>query len=172
MLSRIAAAALALVLASCASTEGSGGGDSDPSGTNADKETTETTEAPKDETVRFGQPFEWEDNLVVKVSAPEKYELTDTGYIENEQADYLKFGIKIVNKTGKVFDPSMFVASLQSGNEEMEQVFDGSIGETPATKLLDGREVKFAVAFGAKDVNDLVMQVTPSFDYDAAIFTN
>ncbi len=68
----------------------------------------------------------------------------------------------------------MFNATLQSSNVEAAQVFDSEQGISgpPATTLLPGRESAFQVVFGVMDPADLVLEVTPGFEYEPAIFTS
>lgn len=174
MLTRVVSVVFALVvLTGCAGTSG-GTDDSPPKGSNSDNSAEPAAEKePKDETPTFGQAYTWEDGITVKISKPASFKPSEYSSFD-EQPDYLKFGVKIVNKSGKTFDVNSFNASLQSGNEEMEQVFDSENGFNgpPATKLLDGRESKFVIGFGAKDVNDLVLQVTPDFEHEAVLYTS
>ncbi|NNG20984.1 hypothetical protein HJ590_15730 [Naumannella sp. ID2617S] len=60
---------------------------------------------------------------------------------------------------------------MQSDNEEGSPVFDfGKLPTPPQTKVLSGREVKFKVAFGVADPNDVVMQVRPGFEHADFVF--
>jgi hypothetical protein len=72
------------------------------------------------------------------------------------------------------YDPATFSASVQSGSTEEDQVYDSAngIGGTPSTILLPGRESVFRMASGGTDPADLVMEVTPGFEYESAIFTS
>lgn len=83
------------------------------------------------------------------------------------------FTVTIVNKTGKVYDPTLFSLTMQSGNEEASQIFDSenNLGGSPNTKILNGREAKFKVAFNVANPKDLVLEVRPGFDYDSVMFT-
>ncbi len=86
----------------------------------------------------------------------------------------VRFEIVIVNKTGKMFDPSMVSISMQSGNSEAEQIYDsaGGLSGSPSTPLLDGREAKFSVGFNVALATDLVMSVHTDFEHEATIFTS
>jgi len=79
--------------------------------------------------------------------------------------------VRIVNGTSENWDPSLFYATLQSGNQEASQVYDsGQLGDSPSTSLLPGREVQFQIAFGVNDPADLVLEVAPDFTYKNVIF--
>ena len=86
---------------------------------------------------------------------------------------FVVFDVRVVNKTGKPWDPSLISATIQSSNQEGSQVYDsGSLGEDPSTELLNGREVKFKIAFGVHEPKDLVLATAPDFAHDSAIFTS
>jgi hypothetical protein len=83
------------------------------------------------------------------------------------------FDVVIVNGSQVNYEPTFFTATLQSANVEEEQVFDSEngIGGSPSTPVLPGRETAFRIAFGATNPNDLVMQVSPSFEHEPVIYT-
>ena len=80
----------------------------------------------------------------------------------------------IVNGTSKNFDQVLFSTSMQSGNVEAKQIFDsaGGLGLPPSTPVLPGRESVFKIGYSVQNPNDLVLQVRPSFDYEAVIYTS
>lgn len=125
-----------------------------------------------DMTVPFGQTMTWEDKLSVTVSKPIAFKPSEWAAGGENAKHHVKFTITIVNKTGKTFDPSLFTASLQSGNTEADEVFDEGLEGAPMTKLLNGREAKFQIGFGVADPKDLVLEVSPSFEHDSALFTS
>lgn len=138
-----------------------------------DSETVATGEAepaPTDDPVKnFGSTFTWEDNLSMTVSAAKAFKPGEY----SEQAgytNYVVFDVTLVNKTGQPWDPSMFYATLQSANEESPSVYDPQLGDKPSTKLLNGREAKFKLAFAVKDPKDLVMEVRPDFDHNSVLY--
>lgn len=187
----LATALVGLLAAGCASTEGSGTTD-EPTGTNAPtaaatesapptmqspspSTTTSTTPpqpaAPANPT--FGETYTWEDGISVTVSPPEPFEPSEYA-IAGEWPAYLAFNVKVVNGTQANFDPSMFSTTLQSGNTEGDEVFDSANGfeGSPSTTLLPGREAVFKIGYGVQDAADLVMEVSPSFEHESAIFTS
>jgi hypothetical protein len=123
---------------------------------------------------RFGETYEYEDGLSLTISAPQPYTPSDSAAVgEPVPTQFVVFEVTIKNGTGGNYDPVSFTATMQSGNTEQQQVFDSAagIGGTPTTPILPGRESVFRIAFGAGDPNDLVMQVSPGFEYDAVIYT-
>lgn len=132
-----------------------------------------TTDAPADRSRKFGDNFKYADGLQVSVAIPVPFTPSESSAITTKSPDYFSFEITIKNGTGRAFDPSAVQSSLQSGDQESGSVFDSAngIGSPPSTSLLPGRSVKFKVAFGVGTPKDLVFQVTPSFNYDPAIFT-
>ena len=123
----------------------------------------------------FGDVLEYDDGLVVTVGAPQDYTPSDTAYVDGPApAAFVAFDVTIVNGTGRDFEPIGFLLTLQSGSTEESQVFDTERGldGTPYTTLLPGREVSFRVGFGASVPDDLVLEVTPGFDYEPVVYTS
>lgn len=122
----------------------------------------------------FGETWAWEDGLELTISAPESYQSSSSAAGGGNHAHQVKFTVTIVNNTGENFDPAMFYATVQSGNREGDQIFDSANGleGSPNTTLLDGRETQFEMAFGVDDPEDIVMEVSLSWDHDSAIYTN
>ncbi|MGY1822748.1 hypothetical protein [Geodermatophilus sp. SYSU D00079] len=124
---------------------------------------------------RFGETYTYENGLAVTVGPPQPYTPSDSAAVgEPAPPAFVVFDVTVVNGTTGNYDPVSFSASLQSGVTEEEQVYDSAngIGGTPSTTLLPGRESVFRLAFGATDPADLVMEVSPSFEYESAIFTS
>lgn len=189
------AGALAVSLTGCATTAPVASSETAPHGTNAptvsdppaptaaeaampnEEETPSESPAPDPEpsevdmNVKFGQTMTWKDRLSVTVSKPTSFTPSEWASGGEKAKHHVKFTVTIVNKTGRTFDPSMFTATLQSGNAEADAVFDDGLEGGPMTKLLNGREVKFQIGFGANKPKDLVLEVAPSFEHDSAIFT-
>lgn len=168
----------ALLLAGCASTEGKADEDP-PSGTNADTEAaepadTETSEAADPGQLSFGQAYTYEDGLTVKVSEPRPFEPGESAAAKPGPA--VVFTVVVVNKTGKPFDATLFYITLQSGNEEAPEIFDSEKGieGSPSTKVLDGREAKWKIAYNVKDPADLVLEVQPDagVEYASVIYVS
>jgi hypothetical protein len=137
----------------------------------AEVPTPDVTTADPNEPVAFGSTKTYSDGLQVTVSKGKSFKPGE--YAASEKANaYVRYTITIVNGTGKIFDPSMFSASLQSANVEGAQVFDSEngIGGGPETKLLKGRESKFSIGFGVSDLKDVVLEVTPSFEHESVLF--
>lgn len=121
---------------------------------------------------KFGKTYTWTDGLSVTVSAPAPYTPSQYAAGVTKGVPNVVVGITIVNKTKAPFDPVLFHVTAQSGNEEAKKIFDTNVGTTPTTKVLPGREVTFKMAFSAPAPNDMVLEVTPSFDHDSVIYTS
>lgn len=120
----------------------------------------------------FGDTFEWDNGLSVTVSPGTPF--TPSEYsAEDPASPHLGFTVTVLNNTGETYDPTLFLVSAQSGTTEATQIFDSANGfeGTPTTGVLDGRESTFAVGFGVADPADVVMEVSPGFDYEPALFT-
>ncbi len=129
-------------------------------------------EPAEDPELRFGQSFSYEDGLTVTVGKPQPFRPSETAAFDRAPA-YRSFTVTIVNKTGRRFDPATFTTTVQSSNEEAEAVYDTARGieGSPSTTLLNGRETKFRIAYGLQDPKDVVMEVNPSFDHEAVVYT-
>lgn len=170
-----------VVLGGCATTSGEVT-DETPVGANAAPATEDgTSDAESEDTgqqepgvLSFGQTFKYDDGLAVTVSKPKNFKPSEYAFTSEDWAGYKKFKITVVNNTGETVDVSLFYVTMQSGNEEAEQVFDGENGldGAPSTKLLDGRESTFAVGFGVADPDDMVMEVSPDLGivYEGIIY--
>lgn len=138
-------------------------------GTFADQES-EPTESPS-EYPSFGETYDWTDGVSVAVSEPAEFTPSEYSAVPDAEM-HLRFTVTIINHSGAEFDPSMATVTLQSGSREAQEVFDleNEVGGWPEGLLLDGREVSYDVGFGVDDPADLVLQISPSWDHEPAIF--
>ena len=122
----------------------------------------------------FGQAFTFKDGLSVGISPPTPYTPSTSASTSNPEGPFVAFTVTIVNGSPNNYDPALFSASLQSGNVEADQVYDSAndVGGAPSTAVLPSRESQFTIAFEASDPADLVLQVSPGFEYRNAFFTN
>jgi hypothetical protein len=177
---------IAIVLAAAFALSGCGGtsgrvSDEEVAGSNRPTETspaesTPTTEAPPPVVnPKFGETYTYEDGLVVTIGTPQPYTPSESAAVgEPRPPAFVVFDVTVVNGSQANYEPAIFSVSLQSANVEEQQVFDSAngIGGTPTTPILPGREAAFRLAFGATNPNDLVMQVSPSFEHEPIIFTS
>jgi hypothetical protein len=124
------------------------------------------------ETALFGETWEYTDGVALTVSAPEPFEPSDTALAEDAAA-YVVFDVTITNGSDEPYEP-LVITSVQSGSAEAEEVFDTASGldGTPSTTVLPGREVMFQIGYGVADPDDLVLQITPGFEYEDAIYVS
>jgi hypothetical protein len=109
------------------------------------------------------------------VSAPQPYTPSDSAFLGDPRPPaFVVFDVKIVNGTQQNYEPAVFSVTMQSANVEEQEVFDSANGieGSPSTPILPGRESVFRIAFGATNPNDIVMQVSPSFEHESVIFTS
>ena len=131
-----------------------------------------STTAASDGTAAFGKSYKWADGLSVTVAPPETFKPGQYSSKDPTAKAYVRMDITIVNGTSKPFKPSLFSATMQSGNTQASTVFDSqaNLGGSPSTTLLPGREAKFSLGFGVTDPKDIVFEVRPSFDHVAVIW--
>jgi hypothetical protein len=111
--------------------------------------------------LRFGQAFTWKPGITVKVGKPKPYHPSQYAAV-GKGKNHVAFLVTLVKKTGKTFDPTLIYMTMQSGNVEAQAIYDeNGVGDTPQTKLLDGREAQFKVGFTVKNPQDLVFEMSP-----------
>ncbi|UZJ23750.1 hypothetical protein RHODO2019_11085 [Rhodococcus antarcticus] len=166
-----------LVLSACGSTAGkasdsAGAGSNRPADGSSQAAATATTEAAP-ANPKFGAAFTFDNGLAVTVSAPKPYTPSESAFARGGGAAVI-FDITVVNGTKANYDPTLFNATLQSGNAEAPALFDSANGVngSPQTAVLPGRETTFKLAFSVTNPADLVMQLRPGFEYKPAIFTS
>jgi hypothetical protein len=135
---------------------------------------TSTAAQPASDQAAFGETYKWANGLEVTISGstpftPSEYVVTDKPAVA-----YLSYSVTIVNKTGATYEPTLFSTSVQSGDTEGNQIFDSANGFTgpPSTAILNGRQSTFTVGYGVSNPADIVMQVSPGFDYKKTFFTS
>lgn len=140
---------------------------SPPAGTNnpSGSPSSEQTE-PGDGQLKFGKSFTWDDGITITVSKPKVFTPSQYSKIKGAKT-HVRFDVTVVNKSDNTLDLTLAYITLQSNNQEAEQVFDSAKGlkGSPSTKLLKGREAKWAVGFGVVNANDLVMDVALQDDF-------
>ncbi|RRQ29229.1 hypothetical protein DK926_04935 [Rhodococcus sp. Eu-32] len=171
----VATAMLVLGVAGCSQEEGAptadpGAGSNQPGEQASPDSTVESDSANS----TFGQAFTFRDGVAVGVSPPEPYFPSASASTDDPTGSFVAFTVTIVNGSDKNYDPALFSASLQSGNAEGDQDFDtaNGISGAPSTVILPSRESQFKIAFEASNPADLVLQVSPGFEYRDAIFTS
>ncbi|WP_460513729.1 hypothetical protein [Frigoribacterium salinisoli] len=125
------------------------------------------------ENAAFGDTWQYDDGLTVTVSAPEPY--TPSEYASGaDQAEAVVFTITIENGTEANFDPSLSIPNVSSGGTEASRIvdFEGATGLPPSTTVPSGQSVSWQAAFSVVDPEQIVLDVAPSFDHDAAVFTS
>lgn len=122
--------------------------------------------------VAFGSAYTWADGVSLLIGKPAPYKPTEWASGAEKGSKAVVMTVTLVNKSGAPFDPSMASFSAQSSNEEAQQIFDSSnkVSGAPETKILDGREVKFKIAFSVADVKDIVVEASPSWEHESVMF--
>lgn len=166
---------VALTLVGCGTTASTVENPAQPETTTVPEAASEPetqTPPPVDDMIfQFGETIEYEDGLGLSVSAPQPY--TPTQYAAGGDApNNIVFNVKITNNTTAPYEPGVY-GTLASGGAEASQIFDTANGLDggPMTPVLPGQTVEWAVGFNVIDPADLTYSVSPSFDYNAAIFT-
>lgn len=175
----LVALTVAATVAACGGTSGQPTGTAG-TGSNHPKDSSQaaTTSAPPTTTTEaathtatLGQAYTYSNGLAVTVSTPKPYTPSSSA-ASKQSAAYVILTVTVVNKTPGVYDPVALSISAQSGNTEADKIYDSAngLGGAPSTKVLPGRESTFKVGFGVADPNDLVVQLSPGFEYKDVIF--
>lgn len=121
----------------------------------------------------FGDTFTYDDGVSISVDPPVSFSPSEFALFD-EAPSYVRFTITLVNDGTDSFDASGIYASAQSGESEAIYVYDSEQGleGPPYTSLLPDRTVSWDVGFGVDDPEDVVLQISPSWDHEAAIFVS
>lgn len=174
----LAAAAATLLLAGCMSPVAESSPPTASSSPAAKPDPSPSfAESPEEEddkpgTLPFGDAVTYEDGVSISVSAPTSF--TPSEYAAGvEQANQILFSFTITNDSDANLQPSAY-SRLASGGAEASMIFDSEngAGSGPSTVLLPGQTVTWTEGYSVADPASLVLQVSPSFDYADAIFTN
>lgn len=149
-----------------------------PDATEAEAENAATPDAPDQsdttdegtQVLSFGESFAYEDGLQITISTPSP--MTSGQWAVPASTEGSAFTVTLLNGSDAPFDPMMISLTAQSGNTEAEQIFDSENGYSgaPTTTLLPGREARFKVAFATSNPDDIVLEMSPSFEHAAALY--
>jgi hypothetical protein len=159
---------------------GASGGSPADSESLAESETTEpeTTEpetsAPADDgasSAIFGDTYTYEDGVSITVGPPEEFSPSSSAAYDAAPT-YVRFTVTLANDGSGSFDASSTYASVQSGSHEASEVYDSARGleGPPYTSLLPGRTVSWDIGFGVDDPQDIVLEISPSWGHEPAVF--
>lgn len=129
---------------------------------------------PGDATYPFGSTVATDNGIKITVSGATTFTPSEYAAGAEKGKTAVKFDITVLNGSGSNYDPNLFFTTLQSANTEAQIIVDSDakIGLGPSTTLLPGREAKWTVGYAVTDPADLVMEVSPGFEFKSAIFTN
>lgn len=181
------ALACGLVLTGC-STGGSVAEDPEQSTSqNTEASTTEATPAGAEEEAEaepeeedssspvFGDTYEWDNGLKMTVSEPEPFKPSESAAgAEDASLEAVLFTISVENASSEPFDPTIIMVSAASGGQEGSMIIDSAqnVMGSPTTTVPAGRSVEFKLGFAVADPDDIIMDVTPGFEYDSATYTS
>ena len=121
--------------------------------------------------VGFGQPFTFSDGMVASVSAPTAYRASRYA-AGDTNAHAFRTTVTLTNNTGAAFDPTLLQVAMSTSGAPASRIFDGELGLAPQTMLQPGRTMTYDVAFSTTtNRGEAQVDVTPSFDYQHAVFT-
>lgn len=129
-------------------------------------------------TLTFGQPYRWEDGMVVTLGKAQTFKPTKTAALSatGPAARYITFEVTMTNGTGQNYAASSTVFGATFAGADAERVFDSAskVLGPPMTDILPGKTVTFRVGFAiaTKEAGELQVEVTPNYGmgYSKAIW--
>jgi hypothetical protein len=167
------AAMLGLALTGCSQSAPS---DVSDKAVSAEKPQQTTTPSPEPSKAnlnpKFGETVTY-DGLEVNVSAgapftPSEYAAGGT------QPNNVAYTVTVKNTSTKNYDPTLFSVTASSAGSEATSVFDSEAGfeGAPQTSVTPGQTITFKQGFNLANPDDVTMDVSPGFEYQAATYTN
>lgn len=138
------------------------------------EEPVEEDPAPEDMILEFGQTITYEDGMQLMVSPAAPFTPTPyaAGVVDGQDSVYMT--IKITNGTDAKFQP-MGLVTASSGGKEASAIFDMDgeveLSGAPMTPVLPGKSITWMEGFSVADVEDITLDVSPSYEYLSATFT-
>ncbi|MEU9134614.1 hypothetical protein AB0D33_01365 [Streptomyces sp. NPDC048404] len=182
VLAAAAAALLALPLSAC----GTGNDVTGSTSTDDKPDTTITpateeaaaddaaTEDAGDKAYGLDDVVTYENNVSVSLNGFSRAVSSD--YATPDSTPYLKFTIKVDNKSGKTLDVTGLTVNCQYGDDssaqEADGIFDDGLEGSPSTRLLGGRTI--SVPWGCalpKGEKHIQIEVAPDYESEPGIFT-
>ena len=164
-----AALATTLLLTGC-STGGAPSGEAAPAAASSAPKATPKAST----TAKFGEVYKYDDGVTVSVSAPAPF--TPGQYAAGAtQAQNIALTFTIVNGSSKNLDPLVSPSVSSAGTEaaEITDIGNDAVAAfAPTTVILPNGTATWTEAFSVADQTKLVVELSPSFAYKNAIFTN
>jgi hypothetical protein len=136
------------------------------------KPSQKSTPSAEPDVARFGETWTYKDGLRVAIGKLEPFKPSEFASFRKGDKKFVKFHVVIGNRTNKRFDPNLFSTTAATGDREAEEVFDSSkdLNGSPSTVILPGHTKKFWIGYGVDKGKDLVLEVSPDFDHEKAVF--
>lgn len=126
--------------------------------------------------VGFGEVLTYQDNVSISVSEGVPFTPTEwsAGSVEGQQ--HLAFTVVLTNDSKSVVEP-FSSSSVSSGGQKASAIYDadspiGDVGFSGDTAILPGQSLTWIEGYSVVDPSSLTFQISPSFEYKDAIFTN
>lgn len=136
--------------------------------TEAEEETAaETEEETETEgTAAFGEPIKVSDNVTVTISEPVEFTPSYPEIVMEEWDKFIKFDVVAKNTGDEPFEAFGVHTRATSGSREAEAVFDIENGiDMPTAVIQPGRELEFAIAFGAVSGEPFDLTIEDMMDF-------
>lgn len=128
--------------------------------------------APEGGTAAFGEVFEYTDGIAVSVTAPAEFTPGEYAYGTDGEGTPMKFEVTLVNGSSENFDAALLTEQLSSAGTSGEFIADEGIDGYATGTVLPGKSLTYTVGYMVADPADVQVEVSPGWDYDAAIFVS
>jgi hypothetical protein len=166
------AALLGLALTGCSQSAPAAVSEKSVTAEKPQETTTPSPEAKVNLTPKFGETVTYE-GLEVNVSTgtpftPSEYAAGGT------QPNNVAYTITVKNTSTEKYDPTLFSITASSAGSEATSVYDTDAGfeGAPQTSVTPGQTITFKQGFNLANPDDVTMDVSPGFEYEAATYTN
>lgn len=125
----------------------------------------------------FGEIHQYEDGIIVFVSEPKEFELSETAEVEGtERALAVVFQIDITNNSTEEFQPEAF-PKVTTGEFEASMIKDvnnpfGDFRFQSGLPLQPGETETWLIGYSVDSLDNLTVKVAPSFEHKELRFTN
>lgn len=122
---------------------------------------------------KFGSTFKYSTGLEITISEPELFTPTDDDNEADGDGKPVAFTITITNGSEETYDPVGYIATVASGGEESDSIFDDSLDDEPSTSVQPGKSVKWREGYLVLDPDDITFDVEPSaFELGGLTYVN
>ncbi len=158
-----------------AADSGTAGQQADAADSAADAAVDQADQSPDVARIGAGEGYGYEDGLTVSVPKAVTRKPGEFALGMSKGHRLVVVTVELTNHTGSAFDATLATVSMTYGQRgtPAEEVYDDRLGEGFTTRIIDGRtgSADFGFSVPADGLDDLVVEVSPDWDHEPALFT-